>query len=145
MTSSDAVTPLQVGLLLNRVYGLATQRLNAALRPMDLTGRHAAVMFLIRDGVRTHRDLVGRLHTDKAGMVRVLDDLERRGFVSRTRSTRDRRVWLLSLTPDGTAALLDAQEHTNAVAESLFGALDRAGLESLHRSLTLVALAADER
>ncbi|MBZ2195834.1 MarR family winged helix-turn-helix transcriptional regulator [Occultella gossypii] len=138
MNSADAVTPLQVGLLLHRAYAVATQDLNSALRPMDLSARHVATMFLIRDGTRTHRDLVQQLHTDKTGMVRVIDDLEELGFVSRTRSVEDRRVWLLSLTAAGTLGLQRAQEQTRGVAESLFGSLSRAELTALHDSLAHV-------
>lgn len=136
--SSDAVTALQVGLQLHRAYAIATERLNSALRPMELSARHVATMFLIRDGVRTHRDLVQQLHTDKTGMVRVIDDLEGLGFLSRARSTQDRRVWILSLTEGGKVGLQHAQEHTRGVAETLFGALSPAQLAALHDGLARV-------
>jgi DNA-binding MarR family transcriptional regulator len=138
MAQPDAVTPLQVGLLLNRAYALATRSLNAALQPSGLSSRHVAAMFLIRDGIRTHGELVRQLHTDKTGMVRVIDDLERLGFVSRTRSAEDRRSWLLDLTDGGADALRAAQEHTRGVAETLFGTLDQTELTALHESLARV-------
>lgn len=138
MNSSKDVTPLQVGLQLHRAYAVATQKLNSALRPMDLTARHVATMFLIRDGIQTHRDLVHQLHTDKTGMVRVIDDLEQLGFVSRTRSTADRRVWLLSLTDPGIVGLKQAQKHTRGVAEALFGILSPTELSALHNALARV-------
>ena len=140
--SQDAVTPLQVGLQLHRAYARATQELNSALRPMDLSARHVATMFLIRDGVRTHRDLVHELHTDKTGMVRVIDDLEQTGFVSRTRSPDDRRVWLLLLTEEGAVGLRQAQELTRGVADMLFGTLSPTELAALHDSLARVLLEA---
>lgn len=105
---------------------------------MGLTARHVATMFLIRDGIRTHRDLVQQLHTDKTGMVRVIDDLEQLGFVSRTRATQDRRVWLLSLTEAGSIGLRHAQEHTRGVADALFGALSPTELTTLRDILSRV-------
>nr|WP_245571023.1 MarR family transcriptional regulator [Glaciibacter superstes] len=95
-------------------------------------------MFSIRDGIRTHRDLVHQLHIDKTGMVRVIDDLEQLGFVSRTRSTQDRRSSLLSLTEEGIIGLQHAQQHTRGVADTLFGALSATELTALHDALARV-------
>jgi DNA-binding MarR family transcriptional regulator len=138
INSSDAATPLEVGLQLHRAYAIATHELNAELRPMGLSARHVATMFLIRDGIRTHRDLVHHLHTDKTGMVRVIDDLEQLGFVSRARATQDRRVWLLSLTEEGIIGLQYAQEHTRSVADALFGALGPGELTAFRDTLARV-------
>ena len=123
MSDDSGQVSIEVGLLLHQVYTLATQRLNDALRPMSLTSRHVTVMFLIRDGVETQRDLVARLNTDKTGMVRVIDDLERLGYVTRTASTLDRRVTILALTRDGGEALRQAQQHTKRVSAELFHAV----------------------
>jgi MarR family transcriptional regulator for hemolysin len=131
MSDGGGQVSIEVGLLLHQVYSLATQRLNAALRPMSLASRHVSVMFLIRDGVQTQRDLVARLHTDKTGMVRVIDDLERLGYVSRTPSTRDRRVTILALTREGDQALQNAQQHTASVAAELFHAVSPRDLDML--------------
>jgi DNA-binding MarR family transcriptional regulator len=138
LTQLDSVTPLQVALQFHRAYAVATQRLNAALQPLELSYRHAAAMFLIRDGARTHGELVRLLHVDKTSMVRTIDDLERRDIIARTRSMDDRRSWLLSLTPVGAATLRRAQQRTRAVAEELFGGLDATALASLHAALLRV-------
>ena len=138
MSGHPGTTPLEVGLALHRAYAIATRKLNAALQPMGLGSRHVTAMFLIRDGIRTHGDLVRHLQTDKTGMVRTIDDLERLGLVSRTRSADDRRMWLLALTPDGSETLEQAQQHTRAVAESLFGGLDSSELTALRDGLARV-------
>lgn len=138
MDDHPEAAPLEVALQLHRAYAIATRKLNAALQPMGLGSRHVTVMFLIRDGVRTHGDLVRQLQTDKTGMVRTIDDIERLGLVSRTRSADDRRMWLLTLTPEGSAMLLQAQEHTRAVAETLFGGLEASALTALRDGLAQV-------
>lgn len=135
MSEARTASPMEVALQLHRAYAVATDRLNAALQPLGLGYRHVSAMFLIRDGVRTHGELVRRLHVDKTGMVRTIDDLERLGLVSRTRSVDDRRSWLLALTPQGAATLRRAQHHTQAVAEGLFGGLAPAELAALHDAL----------
>ncbi|MFK4835121.1 MarR family winged helix-turn-helix transcriptional regulator [Microbacterium sp. ZW T2_14] len=139
MTGPRDVSPLLVGLQLHRAYAVATERLNAALQPLGLGYRHVTAMFLIRDGIATHGELVRRLHVDKTGMVRTIDDLERLGLVSKTRSTEDRRSWLLALTSHGSATLIQAQQHTRAVADDLFGGLEPAQLALLSDALAAVA------
>ncbi len=143
MDDESTARAIEVALLLHRVYSTATRRLDSALRPMDFGSRHLAVMFLIRDGVETQRDLVARLGADKTGMVRTVDDLERLGYVSRTPSTRDRRVTILELTEQGRQAITEAQTHTRAVAGELFQAVGAGELGTLHSMLTRM-LASDE-
>lgn len=136
MSEAGARAAIEVGLLFHQVYTAATQRLNSALQPLDLTTRHASVMFMIRDGVKTQRDLVARLSTDKTGMVRTVDDLERLGYVTRVPSSTDRRVTILNLTDDGDRALKAVQQQTSTVAGGLFTAVDTAELESLRSVLS---------
>ena len=139
MSDRDLATPLEVGLQLHRAHAVATRKLNSALQPLGLSYRHVTAMFLIRDGIRTHGELVRHLQTDKTGMVRTIDDLERLGLVSRTRSADDRRRWLLELTADGSETLQQAQKHTRAVADELFGSLEAAELAALRDGLARVA------
>jgi DNA-binding MarR family transcriptional regulator len=42
---------------------------------------------------------------DKSVMVAMVDDLEQRGWVKRTRSTNDRRRYKLAITPEGKDTL----------------------------------------
>ncbi|KQM83478.1 MarR family winged helix-turn-helix transcriptional regulator [Agromyces sp. Leaf222] len=136
MSEDRAQISIEVGILLNQVHSVATERLNTALQPMNLTSRHAAVMFLIRDGVETQRDLVRRLNTDKTGMVRMVDDLDRLGYVSRTPSTSDRRVTILTLTSAGEHALREAQQHTRRVADDVFRSVGSTELMELRSILS---------
>ncbi|WP_433585860.1 MarR family winged helix-turn-helix transcriptional regulator [Microbacterium hydrocarbonoxydans] len=135
---AEAVSPLQVALELHRAYATATMQLNKALQPLGLGYRHVAAMFLIRDGVRTHRDLAHALQADKAGMFRTLADMERQNLVTKTRSEHDRRSQLLHLTDHGHAKLFEAQHHTRAVAQNLFGTLSHDELATVHAALARV-------
>lgn len=136
MSSNDVRLPTEVGLLLQQVYALATKQLNAALRPTQLTSRHVAVMFLVRDGVQTQRDLIAHLMTDKTGMVRVVDDLARSGYITREQSDKDRRVTILHFTDAGQRALAEAQQHTQKVADEVFGAVGVRELEAMKQTLS---------
>src|SRR6476660_7587302 len=81
-------TLLAIGMLLHQSEVRATRTLNEALGDLGLTARHFGVMLLMhRDNVTTQKDLVSRLITDKTGMVRIIDDLDRLGCLTRTPST----------------------------------------------------------
>ncbi|GAA3224548.1 MarR family winged helix-turn-helix transcriptional regulator [Nonomuraea helvata] len=128
---------LQLGLLLRQSHQRAAGALNNALSSLGLTGRHFGVMMLLgRDGVSTQRDLIRQTGSDKAGMVRTVEDLETLGYLSRARSTTDKRVANLSLTDKGIDALGTAQRLAAGAAEDLFGSFTDAELETLQTLLT---------
>jgi DNA-binding MarR family transcriptional regulator len=76
-------------------------------------------------------DLADALGIERARMVRLLDELERRGLTVRVPSTRDRRSHALFLTPDGRKNLERIEalvaEHESHVIERL-GAARRKSL-----------------
>jgi MarR family transcriptional regulator for hemolysin len=75
--------------------------LNKSLAEFDLTTRAWWVLAKAEPGVYTQRELSERCEIDKTTMVALVDDLEGRGLLRRTRSETDRRAWIISLTDDG--------------------------------------------
>jgi DNA-binding MarR family transcriptional regulator len=73
-----------------------------ALAPLDLTQKQTSVLWLIaeRPGI-AQIDLAARLDMDRATMMAIIDRLEARDLVARTRSTGDRRRQDLHLTAAG--------------------------------------------
>jgi DNA-binding MarR family transcriptional regulator len=128
-------TSIAIGLLMHQYDVRATRTLNGALADLGLTARHFGVLLLMhRDDVTTQKDLVARLITDKTAMVRIIDDLDRLGCLTRTPSTRDRRVSHLHLTALGVELFHAAQRRTQRVADALFGVLsdeEKALLENM--------------
>jgi DNA-binding MarR family transcriptional regulator len=130
-------TNLKLGLLLRRSHQRAAGSLNNALSSLGLTGRHFGVMMLLRrDGVSTQRDLIRQTGSDKAGMVRTVEDLDKLGYLSRTQSTSDKRVAYLTLTDSGIDAFDTAQRLATGAAEELFGSFTTTELETLETLLT---------
>jgi DNA-binding MarR family transcriptional regulator len=121
---AESHVPVNVGLLLHQAQLRATHPLNASLDSLGLAARHFAVMLLMhRDGLDTQRDFVRAMISDKSGMVRIVDDLERLGYVERTRSTKDRRVTHLSLTVKGEEAFAEAVARTQKAVDAIFAPL----------------------
>lgn len=111
-----------------------------ALRPLGIELRHFAVLIVLVDrGPTVQRDLVAATGSDKAGIMRVVDDLERRGLAVRKTVPGDRRVRAVEITPQGLE-LFDAA-HVAAVprAERLVAELRPGELEQLTDLLTRFA------
>ena len=93
-----------VGYLIRRLYTLLLARFEGALAQADFTLTQWIVLIQLREGTaRTASDLASDLNHDSGAITRVLDQLERRGFLQRRRSSQDRRVVELKLTPAGKA------------------------------------------
>jgi MarR family 2-MHQ and catechol resistance regulon transcriptional repressor len=60
-----------------------------------------ALETLVRQGGRTLNDLAAQLYLDKSTASRVVDALERKGYVTRTPHPDDRRALLLEATAAG--------------------------------------------
>jgi DNA-binding MarR family transcriptional regulator len=64
--------------------------------------RHYSVLGTLVDrGPISQQDLGTYLRIDSATMVATIDDLETMGLVARTRGLRDRRRYVVSITPNG--------------------------------------------
>ena len=115
MTSSRTQTPsvgfyspsqLQpedsVGYLMRKVMSSIRTQADAQLASHDLTYAQWLPLFKLslRDTC-TVASLARDLETDPASMTRSLDRMEAKGLVLRERSTVDRRVVQLKLTPEG--------------------------------------------
>ncbi|SAL48571.1 MarR family transcriptional regulator [Caballeronia peredens] len=94
-----------LGYYLARARNVLIARTDQALRPLDLTSQQIGVMLMLASGrARTPLELSREMSYDSGSMTRMLDRLEKKGFVSRTRSAADRRIVELSLTERGRDA-----------------------------------------
>ena len=119
-----------------RAHAAVTRELNAKLNAEHgLTISDFEVLFrLARAPERRLRrvDLAGQVLLTASGMTRLLDGLERCGFVERGSCATDRRVVYAVLTESGLEKLRAAATTHFAQVEDLFGARFQAGeLEEL--------------
>jgi len=98
-------TDESVGYMLKRVLMSVTLAADRRLEPQGMTHAQWGPLFLLRSGrASTVAELARELQTDPGAMTRLLDRLECKGLCRRIRSTDDRRVVNLELTPEGEAA-----------------------------------------
>jgi DNA-binding MarR family transcriptional regulator len=86
----------------------------------------------------SQQDLAEQLKINRTIMVKVIDKLEADGYVVRQRSPRDRRAYMLSVTPAGREALADSAVAFSRGEKLLTAALspaERSRLNALLRRL----------
>lgn len=106
------------------------------LAPHGITTQQAAVMLVARlHGMYGPGYLADPLGTDTAGMTRLVDRLEAKGFVTRQSSQTDRRSIVIELTPAGQAlapALIRAFRHAQ---QKLLDGMDRSEVEQFRATI----------
>ncbi|MDH6629076.1 DNA-binding MarR family transcriptional regulator [Streptomyces sp. LBL] len=117
-------SPFALGLLLRRAHWHAAAVMTEALRPLGIELRHFAVLIVLIDrGPTVQRDLAVATGSDKAGIMRVVDDLERRGLAARKAVSGDRRVRAVEITPQGVELFDAAHAAAEPLAERLVAEL----------------------
>jgi DNA-binding MarR family transcriptional regulator len=138
---SPSRPPAQPGVafLLAQLGAHAAQRYAAALTDLDITPPLAGIMRLLRvqPGL-SQQQIADRLGSPPSRVVGYLDDLESRGWISRSRDTDDRRVNVVTLTAAGQSAFTElarvSRDHERRITASLSDD-ERARLKALLEKL----------
>ncbi len=131
----------RLGFLLNHAQLRLAEISGAALAPYGIDGRHLAVLSVLAGGeLLSQQEAARRLAVDRATMVTLIDELERKRIVARQPHPGDRRKNVVDLTDKGRA-LFDQAGRAAEDAERRFlapldDALAQRLMESLHRVIT---------
>lgn len=94
------------GYLLRRAHQLISSHAEKLLAEHGWTLTHWITLRMVDAGViDTSASLARLLGHNSGATTRMLDQLEARGLLTRTRCNKDRRLVLLGLTAEGTAAV----------------------------------------
>jgi MarR family transcriptional regulator, lower aerobic nicotinate degradation pathway regulator len=133
-------SPFALGLLLRRAHWHAAAVMTEALRPLGIELRHFAVLLvLVERGPTVQRDLAAATGSDKAGIMRVVDDLEHKGLAVRRSVPGDRRARAVEITPQGVELFDAAHVAAEPMAERLVAGLEPGEAERLRDLLTRLA------
>jgi DNA-binding MarR family transcriptional regulator len=114
------VSVLRTAALLQRHLALVVERGGVSLQQYNVlrilrgAGEDGLPTLAIRD----------RMIEEAAGITRLLDKLERSGYVVRERCTPDRRQVLCRITPAGSAVLAKLDQPVNALNDAALSTLD---------------------
>jgi DNA-binding MarR family transcriptional regulator len=90
-----------VGFLMKRCLSVLVRNLDVRMQNLDLTGMQWQPLLHVLYGCDTVAACAREAQTDSSSMTRMLDRLEAKGLLTRERSTADRRVVNLTLSPRG--------------------------------------------
>ena len=103
-TKEDFRMAQSVGFAITKARNLVVAEMDAALKDLNITSPQVGILLSVTDGAATTPfELARLLGIDTGLMTRMLDKLETRGLLERSRSVEDRRVVNLTLTKAGGA------------------------------------------
>jgi len=122
-----------------RTTDMLSRRLSVVLKAEDLSSNQYNVLRILRgapEGLPCG-EIGDRMITRDPDITRLLDRLEKRDLISRCRETRDRRMVMARITPDGLELLARMDEPVRAMHRSQLGHLGRKRLVALTGLLQL--------
>ena len=103
----------QVFISLIRTADALTRKAEALLKPVGLSGPQYNILRILRgagEGGLACREIGDRLISRDPDLTRLLDRLDSRGLIARSREIKDRRVVKTRITADGLRILHDLDE-----------------------------------
>jgi MarR family multiple antibiotic resistance transcriptional regulator len=143
--SPDTQQSTIMGMLIGRTNTLKDRLLDQQLLPYGITSSQFKVLIIVAQfAADTPAELCRHLSLDSGSMTRMLDRLEQKQLIARTRSATDRRQVQLALTAEGKA-ITDRLPQIGADAmNTLLSVLEADEVASLERILTKVLLDAND-
>jgi DNA-binding MarR family transcriptional regulator len=116
-----------------RTTDMLSRRLTALLKSEDLSATQYNVLRILRgapDGLPCG-EIGNRMITRDPDITRLLDRLEKRELISRCRESKDRRMVMARITPDGLELLARMDDPVREMHRSQLGHLGRERLRTL--------------
>ena len=140
----QTASPVDLGILIGLAYQSFVDELRAelAVRGFDDLGKTYGYVFRALTSEPLHlRQLAERLGMTDQGASKIVDEMERRGYVERRADPSDGRVKQLRLTRRGRAALAMARRFHAAYERRLRDAAGARDVAALRRVLEVVVAA----
>jgi DNA-binding MarR family transcriptional regulator len=145
LTLEDCSANRSPGRLLRRIDRLVTAHVEQRFATRDMSFMQWVALKVVRDGVAGNAgELARELSITTGATTRMIDALERRGFLERDRGAADRRVVRLAVTEAGRAAIAEIQRHVVEAWNEVLVDFEQAEVDRMIADL-LRLLAAGER
>ena len=135
--SKENFRPTQsIGFLINKARNILTVEMDAALKDLDISSQQMGILMSLALGVAaTPFELSKVLGIDTGLMTRMLDKLEAKELLQRSRSLEDRRVVNLALTKKGEEVAGQIPEVAPDVLNAHLKKFSKVEFEELRRLL----------
>jgi DNA-binding MarR family transcriptional regulator len=120
-----------------RTCDILSRRLAEVLKPAELSATQYNVLRILRGAKQglACGEIASRMITRDPDVTRLLDRREKRGLISRCRETKDRRMVLTRITPEGLKLLAELDGPVHNAHRGLLGHL---GQDRLRRLVALL-------
>ncbi len=108
-----------------------------------VTPAQCVLLQTLRSGKWDVSSLAAHTRVTKGAMTRLIDGLEKRGWVSRQQSNNDGRRFVISLTPEGNAESKRLVELTEKSIATILSRVPESERDQVIRSLHLLRQAAE--
>jgi DNA-binding MarR family transcriptional regulator len=132
-----ALAEEQAVLDLLRTTEFLSRPFNQLMKSEDLSGTQYNVLRILRgspEGLACG-EIGNRMITHDPDITRLLDRMEKRGLISRSRDAEDRRMVLTRITPDGLDLLERTDEPVREIHRRQLGHLGKERLQMLRNLL----------
>ena len=135
-TSDNFTVTESVGFAINKARNLLVTEIDAELKDLDITAQQMGILLSMRQDIAsTPFELSTLLGIDTGLMTRMLDKLETKGLLQRSRSLEDRRVVNLKLTKKGEAVADHLPDRVPVVLNKRLKKFTKAEFHELRRLL----------
>ena len=129
----------RLGFLLKHAQLRLAEISGAALAPYGINGRHLAVLSVLSDGdLLSQQEAARRLAIDRTTMVALIDELERKGLVTRHPHPADRRKNVVDLTAAGRDMFAKATRASDDAERRFLAPLDDVAARRLKDALRIL-------
>src|ERR1700744_5316975 len=142
--SSNYTMRNSVGYLMRMCTNRLLPQMEALFQDQELTFSQWTTLVALHDGrITTASDLAHNICHDAGSLTRLIDQMEKRGLVTRQRSKQDRRVVTLGLTGRRRALVEALAPRVMHFWNKLLSGFSHAEIDTLIALLTRLMLAAD--
>ena len=125
-----------IGFLINKARNILTVEMDAALKDLDISSQQMGILMSLTLGeASTPFELSKALGIDTGLMTRMLDKLEAKELLQRSRSLEDRRVVNLTLTKEGEEVAAQVPDVAPNVLNAHLKNFNKTEFEELRRLL----------
>ena len=135
-----------VGYLMRMAVNRVLPQMEALFEDQELTFSQWTTLVALHDGkISTAGDLAHNICHDAGSLTRLVDQMEKRGLVTRQRCDKDRRSVRLALTPRGRALVEGLAPRVMDFWNGLLSGFSHEEVDTLIALLTRLVIAADRK
>jgi len=128
-----------VGHIASNIHRMFLTVLNTYLSDVDIDRFYYPVLLIeASNGYLTQQELAGKLGCDKVQVVRIIDYLSEKGYVTRVKNTHDRRKYGLEITKMAKKIIPDIEIAIQKANALVLNNLSEKKIENLYSTLKII-------